>query len=125
MASAPLPGERVERPPLARPRDCVVGGVSVALADHLGWPVAAVRWILVGTTLLGGAGVLFYLWLWALTHATPTRVTVFLALSPITASLLGALLLGEQLGLGTLVGVAGVLAGLWLTTRRSARPQVA
>lgn len=67
MASAPLPGERVERPPLARPRDCVVGGVSVALADHLGWPVAAVRWILVGTTLLGGAGVLFYLWLWALT----------------------------------------------------------
>ncbi len=67
MASAPLPGERAARPPLARPRDCVVGGVSVALADHLGWPVAAVRWILVGTALLGGAGVLFYLWLWALT----------------------------------------------------------
>lgn len=67
MASAPVPGERVTRPALARPRDCVVGGVSVALADHLGWPVAAVRWILVGTTLLGGAGVLFYLWLWALT----------------------------------------------------------
>lgn len=64
MATEPLPREA--RPPLARPRDCVVGGVSVALADHLGWPVAAVRWILVGTALLGGAGVLFYLWLWAL-----------------------------------------------------------
>ncbi|ERK71751.1 PspC domain protein, partial [Leifsonia aquatica ATCC 14665] len=54
------------RPPLARPRDCVFGGVSQALADHLGWPVAAVRWIFVGTTFLAGAGVLFYLWLWAL-----------------------------------------------------------
>lgn len=58
---------RPERVPLARPRTCVVGGVSRALADHLGWPVAAVRWILVGATLLGGAGVLLYLWLWALT----------------------------------------------------------
>ncbi|WP_426623031.1 PspC domain-containing protein [Leifsonia sp. McL0607] len=67
MASAPLSGERATRTPLARPRDCVIGGVSVALADHLGWPVTAVRWILVGTALLGGAGVLFYLWLWALT----------------------------------------------------------
>ncbi|WP_349867267.1 PspC domain-containing protein [Leifsonia sp. WHRI 6310E] len=56
----------IARPPLARPRDCVFGGVCQALADHLGWPVAAVRWIFVGTTFLAGAGVLFYLWLWAL-----------------------------------------------------------
>ncbi|MFF2050158.1 PspC domain-containing protein [Leifsonia sp. NPDC058194] len=54
------------RPPLARPRDCVFGGVSAALADHLGWPVATVRWIFVGTSFVAGAGVLFYLWLWAL-----------------------------------------------------------
>jgi signal transduction histidine kinase/phage shock protein PspC (stress-responsive transcriptional regulator) len=67
MATTPLPGERVRRTPLARPRDCVLGGVSVALADHLGWPVMAVRWILVGSSLLGGAGILFYMWLWALT----------------------------------------------------------
>src|SRR5689334_22423726 len=62
---------RTERPPLARPRACVVGGVSVALADHLGWPVAAVRWVLVGTSLLSGFGILFYLWLWALTPLRP------------------------------------------------------
>ncbi|WP_374008078.1 PspC domain-containing protein [Leifsonia sp. LS-T14] len=61
------PQTRAQRPPLARPRTCVVGGVSVALADHLGWPVAAVRWAFVGATLLGGGGVLLYLWLWALT----------------------------------------------------------
>lgn len=57
----------IARPPLARPRDCVLGGVSTALADHLGWPVAAVRWIFVGTSFVAGAGILFYLWLWALT----------------------------------------------------------
>lgn len=49
----------------------MVGGVSVALADHLGWPLAAVRWTLVGTALFGGAGALFYLWLWALTPLRP------------------------------------------------------
>src|SRR6185437_16104620 len=67
MAYTPATRGRTPRPPLARPRDCLVGGVSVALADHLGWPVVAVRWIFVGTSLIGGAGVLFYLWLWALT----------------------------------------------------------
>src|SRR5258708_2278789 len=44
-----------------------------------GW--AAVVFIGVGS----GGG--YYLWLWALGHASPTRVTVFLALSPLTAAL--------------------------------------
>jgi signal transduction histidine kinase len=61
MSSIPAP----RRVPLLRPRDCVVGGVSVGLSRHLGWSVAAVRWLFVATSLLGGAGVLFYAWLWA------------------------------------------------------------
>lgn len=61
----------IPRPPLARPRSCVVGGVSVALADHLGWPVVAVRWAFVGAAFLGGGGVLLYLWLWALAPLRP------------------------------------------------------
>ncbi|MDR6973025.1 PspC domain-containing protein [Leifsonia shinshuensis] len=65
------PRTRAGRPPLARPRTCVVGGVSVALADHLGWPLAAVRWAFVGLTFLGGGGILLYLWLWALTPLRP------------------------------------------------------
>lgn len=63
--AGPRPG--ASRLPLARPRSCAVSGVSVALAEHLGWPVAAVRWAFVGATFLGGAGILLYLWLWALT----------------------------------------------------------
>jgi drug/metabolite transporter (DMT)-like permease len=60
------------------------------------------------------SGVGYYLWLWALQHTSPTRVTVFLALSPITATLLGALLLGEVISAIFLAGLACVAGGLWL-----------
>ncbi|HEX2112827.1 MAG TPA: DMT family transporter [Alphaproteobacteria bacterium] len=60
------------------------------------------------------SGVGYYLWLWALNHASPTRVSAFLALSPITAALLGTLLLGEPLSAGALAGLALVALGLWV-----------
>jgi signal transduction histidine kinase/phage shock protein PspC (stress-responsive transcriptional regulator) len=53
------------RPPLARPRRVVLGGVCLALADHLGWTVGRTRLLAVVLGLCGGCGVLLYLWLWA------------------------------------------------------------
>lgn len=50
-----------------RPRDAVIGGVCAGLAEHLGLRVGPVRLAAVVTAFLGGAGVLMYLWLWALT----------------------------------------------------------
>ena len=63
------------------------------------------------------SGLGYYLWLWALAHTTATRVTVFLALSPLTAALLGVLLLSERPTAGLLVGVLCVGAGLVLALR--------
>jgi drug/metabolite transporter (DMT)-like permease len=63
------------------------------------------------------SGIGYYLWLWALNHTTPTKVTVFLALSPITATLLGAVLLAEGLSTMALMGLIGVALGLWLAHR--------
>ena len=63
------------------------------------------------------SGIGYFTWLYALKHEAPTRVTVFLALNPPTAALLGWLVLGEPLHafvFGALVLVAG---GLWLATR--------
>ena len=60
------------------------------------------------------SGVFFYLWLWALERTTATKVTVFLALSPITAAGLGALLLDEPLTLLLLIGLVCVVLGLCL-----------
>jgi len=65
-----------------------------------------------------GSGGGYYLWLWALGHATPTQVTVFLALSPVTATVLGATLLGERISAPALLGLACVALGLWLAHRR-------
>lgn len=67
-----------------------------------------------------GSGIGYFLWLWALNHTTPTRVTVFLALSPLTATVLGATLLGETISGAFLFGLACVAAGLWLANRELA-----
>ena len=62
--------------------------------------------------LSSGGG--YVLWLWALKNIAATRVTVFLALSPITAAALGVALLGEPVTAGMMTGVVCVAAGLWL-----------
>jgi drug/metabolite transporter (DMT)-like permease len=62
------------------------------------------------------SGVGYFLWLWALGHGTPTGVTVFLGLSPVTAALLGVVLLGETFGPQTVGGVACVAVGLRVAT---------
>jgi len=46
------------------------------------------------------SGSFYVLWLWALKTIPATRVTVFLALSPVTAAVLGVALLGEPVTLG-------------------------
>lgn len=68
------------------------------------------------------SGVGYYLWLWALGHAPATQVTVFLALSPITAAGLGALFLGEAISAASAVGLACVALGLWLSHWRAPAP---
>jgi drug/metabolite transporter (DMT)-like permease len=64
-----------------------------------------------------GSGAGYFLWLWALDNTTPTRVAVFLALGPVTATLLGATLLGETISTAFLAGLVCVAAGLWLANR--------
>lgn len=52
---------------MTRPRHRLVGGVCAGFAEHTGLPVAAVRTATVILAACGGAGVLLYAWLWALT----------------------------------------------------------
>ena len=81
------------------------------------WPVySGAAWgavIFVGVS----SGIGYFLWLYALERATPTRVTVFLALSPVTAALIGAVWLREAVGLGLAAGILCVGAGLWIMSR--------
>jgi drug/metabolite transporter (DMT)-like permease len=70
-------------------------------------------WIAVG--FIGvSSSIGYYLWLWALNHTTPTRVTVFLSLGPVTAAVLGVALLGERLSAMSLAALGCVALGVWL-----------
>lgn len=90
-----------------------------ALPEH--WPgrlagFSATAW---GAIAFVGvsSGIGYFLWLYALKHEAPTRVTVFLALNPPTAALLGWLLLGEPVHPLVYAALVLVAAGLWLATR--------
>src|SRR6478735_3104790 len=70
-----------------------------ALGEH--WPsrmaaISGTAWAVVAFIGVSSA-VGYFWWLYALKHESPTRVTVFLALNPVTAALLGWALLGEPL----------------------------
>jgi drug/metabolite transporter (DMT)-like permease len=60
----------------------------------------------------------YFLWLWALRHAGATRVSTFMALSPLTAAALGALLLAEPAPPTIFVGALVIALGLRLAQRR-------
>lgn len=60
------------------------------------------------------SGVGYYLWFWALNHTTPTNVTVFLSLSTITATLLGACFLSEKISAMVILALALIASGLWV-----------
>jgi drug/metabolite transporter (DMT)-like permease len=68
-----------------------------------------------------GAAVTFYLWAFALERTTPTRVAISVTVNPITASMVGALLLHEPIGWNLALGIVTVFAGIWIatTTRHS------
>ncbi len=96
-----------------------------ALALQENWPARVLAlggqtWAVVGFIGLS-SGIGYFWWLYALKHESPTRVTVFLALNPLTAAALGALFLGEVLDDWTLAAIVLIAAGLWLATRD--RPQ--
>jgi drug/metabolite transporter (DMT)-like permease len=73
-------------------------------------------WLAVGFIGIS-SGLGYYLWLWALNHSSATNVTVFLALSPVSATILGALALAEMPSPTTLFGLACVAVGIWLAHR--------
>ncbi|HQR97768.1 MULTISPECIES: DMT family transporter [unclassified Polaromonas] len=94
----------------------------LALTEN--WPTRVMAlglqsWTVVA--LIGiSSGIGYFWWLYALKHESPTRVTVFLALNPLTAALLGVLFLGEALSPWSAAAIFLIASGLWLATRGAA-----
>lgn len=99
------------------------------LASTEDWPAriggfSAQAWVAVA--FIGvSSGIGYFWWLYALKHESATRVTVFLALNPVTAALLGWAFLGETLHRSALAALAMIAAGLWLATRSPKAPTAA
>jgi drug/metabolite transporter (DMT)-like permease len=76
---------------------------------------------LVGLALLSTA-VAFIVWFKLITTAGPSNTSLVTFLIPFTALGFGILLLGEKISMGSLLGLAIILAGLAVTQIKSSRP---
>lgn len=102
----------------------VIGLAPVAGAEGLfdGAPSFTTGgWIALAFLGIGGGAIQFGLWVWAVSRLTPTQGAIFLTLTPITAVLLAALVLGEAIYPGLLVGLGLVIAGILLANRPANR----
>jgi drug/metabolite transporter (DMT)-like permease len=89
----------------------LASGGAAALADFGGRD-----WIAALYLAAGGGALAFFLWVYALQHASPTRVANTMTVNPLVAGLLAAALLGEPIAPALVVGLLAVLAGIWLAT---------
>jgi drug/metabolite transporter (DMT)-like permease len=70
----------------------------------------------------GGGALAFFLWVFALQRASPTRVANTMAVNPLVAGLLAAALLAEPITINLVIGLAAVFAGIWIATTDGAKP---
>lgn len=116
-------------PPLAFITQAMLAGtVLLACAVALGGEPARLGgltpagWLAVAYLGVAGGAAAFWLWTVGLEHTTPTRVAVTVAVNPMVAMGLGALLLGEPVSAHLVLGLVAVAAGILLTTRGGGEP---
>ncbi len=64
-----------------------------------------------------GTGLGFSWYFEAIREIGPSKTGIFINLVPVTAIILGALILGEEVGLSLLVGGTLTISGVWITNR--------
>ena len=74
------------------------------------------QWAAVIYLAVFGAALTFFLWVFALAHTTPTKVTSTITLNPITASIAATFVLGEPIDLYLLIGIAGVFTEILIAS---------
>jgi drug/metabolite transporter (DMT)-like permease len=94
-----------------------IAGLSGGLARLITFTLP--QWAATFYLAAGGGALAFFLWVWALQHASPTRVANTMTVNPIVAGLLAAGLLGEPLTLNLIVGLIAVVVGVWIATTES------
>jgi drug/metabolite transporter (DMT)-like permease len=83
------------------------------------------QWIAIAYLGVLGSAAIFFLWVYALSHTTPTKTAVSITVNPIFAAVTGAFLVGEPIGLNLVLGLAAVFAGIWVATSGRPAPRIA
>ena len=118
------------RPFIARsdPLAFLTAGMGAAALCLLVWALAihgfdaaasfdASQWLAIVYLGVVGSAVAFILWVFALARTSPTKTAVTITINPVFASIVGALAIGEGIGLNLIAGFAAVAAGIWVATR--------
>lgn len=85
---------------------------SFAPVAHFGPP----QWSAMLYLGLFGSALTFFLWSFALSRTTPTRVAISITVNPVAAASVGAILLDEPVGWSLIAGVSAVAIGIWIAT---------
>jgi drug/metabolite transporter (DMT)-like permease len=93
----------------------LIGGFDAVV--HFQMP----HWIAVAYLGILGSALTFMLWVFALSRVSPTRAAVTITVNPIMASIVGALAIGEAIGLNLVVGIVAVAAGIWIASSEGRR----
>lgn len=98
------------------------GGIALAVFSLLSGDAARIAAFSLGQGIAafylaaGGGALAFFLWVYALQYASPTRVTNTMTVNPLIASLAAAVILDEPITLNLIAGLIAVFAGLWIAT---------
>jgi drug/metabolite transporter (DMT)-like permease len=118
------------RPFIARsdPLAFLTAGMGAAAVCLLIWALAihgfdaaaqfeAPQWIAIAYLGVVGSAGAFILWVFALSRTSPTKTAVTITVNPVFASIVGAIAIGEGIGLNLIAGLAAVAVGIWMAAR--------
>jgi drug/metabolite transporter (DMT)-like permease len=74
-------------------------------------PKHIAAWLTLGIVASGLAYIIYF---WLVREVTATQASIVGYLIPVTAVILGAFVLDERLGLNSFVGMALIIAGVWI-----------
>jgi drug/metabolite transporter (DMT)-like permease len=77
-------------------------------------------WLAAAYLAAGGGALAFFLWVYALQYASPSRVANTMTINPIVAGLLAAAILHEPLTIQLAIGLVAVCLGLFIATTEPA-----
>lgn len=93
--------------------------ISAGLGEFRGFRIQAVSgkaWLALVYLIIAGSIIAYTAYVWLIHHESPTKVGTYAYVNPVVAVILGYVLLGEAIGMRTILGTALVLVSVVVIT---------